>query len=268
MSIHESLVKTEDSSINIETSAEVIKPVFAYASKLVDECKVNLDSDGLSYTAVDPANVAMIGMEVSGDAFETFDVDPTVLGTNLSSLKGSLRAGRQRQGDTINLSVNGDRLATTVHRDYDGTEMDLQNSIRLIDPDSIRQEPEIPDLGLPATATVPRKLLEDVVTQVDEYSDYLSVSSEGEDLVFDGMSEGNNTEAAVSGVVDNDEDDVESQLSLDYIKDAVKAFKKVGVDDLTLKFGQEFPIRIEFETEFNGAEVTGWWFQAPRVQRE
>lgn len=270
MSIHESLVSTEDSSINIETSADVIKPVFGFGSKLADEMKIHFKPEGVSYEVVDATNVAMIGLDVPAKAFDTYDVEETVLGVNLKTTMGALRAGRQRNSDTISLSVDGDRLKTVVQRDYDGTHMDLQNEVRLIDPDSIRGEPEIPDLGLPAEATIPGKLFEDVTDQVDTYSEHILIGSDGNDLVFDGSGVEENTRAVVTGEVENeDSEDVESMFSLDYLKnDAVKAFKAIGADELTVKFGQEFPVRFEFTTELNGAEVTGSWFQAPHIQKE
>lgn len=269
--IHESLTSTEDAQVEIKTTAEVIKPVFGFGSKLAKEMKINFKPDGISYEIVDPSNVAMIGLDVPEEAFETYNVEETTLGVNLKSTMGALRAGRQRKSDSIILSVEGNRLKTVVQRDYDGTHMDLQNSVRLIDPDSIRQEPDIPNLHLPSEATIPRKLFEDVTKQIDTYSDHLSIGSDGDDLVLDGNNaSGENTTAVVEDVVDNENsEDVKSILSLDYIKnDAVKAFKSIGADELTVQFGQEFPVRFEFATELNGVEVEGSWFQAPRIQSD
>lgn len=267
--IHESLVSTEDSSITIETSADVIKPIFGYVSKLVDEIKLNISEDEMSFAAVDPANVAMTGLDVPSEAFETFDVEETTLGVDTSSMMGSLRAGRQSNEDPITLSVEGNRVSTVVQRDYDGTHMDLQSDLRVIDPDSIRQEPEIPDIGLEKEATVPRKLFEDVVKQVDAYSDYLQIKSDDTNLVFNARNAPEGTKAVIPDVMEDSEGEGNSSLSLDYVKkDAVKAFKAIGTDELTFSFGVEFPVRIEFTTELNGTEVTGWWFQAPRIQSD
>lgn len=266
MSIHESLVSTEDSSINIETSADVIKPVFAYGSKLVDETKLHVTNSGLEYTAVDPANVAMVELNAPAECFDAYNVEETVLGLNLSEVMGSLRAGRKRAGDEITLSVTGDRLSSTVQRDYDGTEMDLRNNVRLIDPDSIRQEPDIPELDMPKSAAVPRMLFQDVAEQVYEFSDHIRFASDGDALVIDDNHDA--TTAVVKDALEATDEDVSSTFSLDYIKDEVKAFKAIGADELTVKFGQESPVRFEFTTELNGAEVTGSWFQAPRIQSE
>jgi len=263
MTIHESLTTTEDARITIETTADVIKPVFAFGSKLVDEAKLQIDSSGLSYTAVDPANVAMIGLDVPAGAFETFDVDDTTLGVDMGDVNTALRAGRQSKGDEITLSVEGNRLSSTVQRDYDGTAMDLQNKVRLIDPDSIRQEPELPELDLPKSADIPRSLFRDVVEQVNAVSDHMAFRAEGAALTFDGG--GDKMKAVVKDVVDGREVDVTSELSLDYVKDAKKAFAAIGADELTLHIGQEMPVRFEFETELNGETVNGWWFQAPRI---
>jgi proliferating cell nuclear antigen len=264
MSIHESLVQTDDAQIEIETTASVIKPTIAYGRKLVNELNLHVDSDGLHYEAVDPANVAMVGMDVPKGAFEAYTVDETVIGLNMKQVNSALRAGRQREDDSIVLSYSDEMLSTTVRRDYDGTQLDLQNNFKTIDPDSVRGEPELPDLELDCTATIPRDLFEDVVKAIDITSDYIRLTNEGNDLVVIGEGATDDTRAVIDNVANGGTCD--SIFSLDYIKNnLVKGLKAVDVDEITLHLDEEFPVHIEWETEMNDTTVTGEWFQAPRV---
>lgn len=264
MSIHESLIQTDDAQIELETTADVLKPTLNYGKQLVDELKLHVDSDGMRYESVDPANVAYVAIDVPAEAFESYRADETVIGLNLKTSMKALRAGRKRQEDAITLSYDNQKLSTTVQRDYDGVHMDLQNTFSTIDPDSIRQEPEMPDLDLPVEATIPRTLFEDVVDATNAVSDHIQFESDDGDLLISGKGDTKESAAVVSDVVDGE--GANSIFSLDYFTSGVvDALKTVGVDEVTLQLGEDFPVIIEWETELNGATVTGEWLQAPRV---
>ena len=276
--VHERLFgEPTDANVSLKATADVIKPVFQYPSHLIDEMKVRFEEDRIGFDAVDPANVAMVGMTVPAGVFENYESGGAEHGMNISTVKSALRAGRKSEGDVIKMETAGTRMQTAVKRDYAGTQMDLCDDLRLIDPDSIRDEPEMPDLDFEAEATVPRKAFEAGLEQVDKYSDAMELRNVGSDLVLSkpgaAVEERNEEDeedysgAILRDVVDADED-VCSWFSLDYLKDSTKAFAAVGADELTIKFGDEIPIEIHFSKEVNGEEITGYWSQAPRIKPE
>lgn len=264
--VTESLVETDDATATIETTADVLKPAIGYARNLVDECKLHVDGDGLYYLAVDPSNVGMVSAYVPAACFETYDVDETTIGLDLAETMGALRLGRQSQQDTISLNYSNEMLQTSVHRDYDGTALSLEHSFKTIDPGSIREEPDPPELSYPATATIPRDLFGDVVESVGALSDRLRFANDGDDLVFVvlGGDDDDSVRAVVDGVVDGGS--VDSLFSLDYLETALSSFAAIGADQLTFHFGEEIPVRIEWEVELNEDPVTGYWLQAPRIR--
>lgn len=60
-------------------------------SDLVIEVRIKISEFGLSITAMDPANVAMIGFKLPKSAFSKFEAGNEVLGINLENLKRVLR---------------------------------------------------------------------------------------------------------------------------------------------------------------------------------
>ena len=63
-------------------------------SELVMEVRLKVNEFGMSITATDPANVAMVGFKLPKSAFSQFETDTEVLGINLDNLKRILkRAG-------------------------------------------------------------------------------------------------------------------------------------------------------------------------------
>lgn len=261
------LIETDDAQINIETTADVIKPIFSYAQKHVDEVRAHFDTKGVHYSVVDPANVAMAKLHAPKGVFESYDVDETVVGLNLSSTMQALRAGRKRNGDTITLSYEDMNLSTTVHRDYDGTAMDLQTNLQTIDPDAIRQEPDIPDLEFDVSATLNRTLFEDVVDAVDEISEFIRVEDVNGDLLISGESDVSDARGLVNDVVEGKGAD--SIYSLDYITNGlIKSLKTVGVDEFQIQLGEEYPMHVKWNKEVNGETIEGSYFMAPRIQSE
>lgn len=267
--IHESLVPTDDAEFELRGPASAVKPMFGYADALVDELRVHVTEDGLEYKVVDSANVAMCELTVPAAVFDTYDVTETTIGLNINSVTSALRAGRQRQDDQIVLSYADEHLSTTVQREYDGSHMDLQTTQATIDPDSIRAEPDIPDNleeSFIATATLSRPMFRDAVETVHAVTDYTRFTPTGDDLRISGESGISSTSVVVRDAATGEPAD--SLFSLDYIMDLVDALAAVDADEITLHLGDEFPVRVEWTAEWNDAEVSGVWFQAPRIQSD
>ena len=80
--------------IKLENASALSKSI-DLISELVAEVKIKINEFGLSITAIDPANVAMVSLKVPKKSFSEFDVGSETLGVNLDSLKRILK----RSGD-------------------------------------------------------------------------------------------------------------------------------------------------------------------------
>ena len=77
------LVKLDDPTM--------LSKVIEVISELVTEVRIKLNEFGMSITAIDPANVAMVKFKLPKSAFSQFETGNEVLGINLDSLKRILR---------------------------------------------------------------------------------------------------------------------------------------------------------------------------------
>jgi len=261
--IHESLLPADESTFELTAPASVVKPIFAYANALADEVRLHITTDGIEYRLVDPANVAMVELAVPAAAFDQYDVEETVIGVHIDQLRDALRAGRKRQDDEIRLSYNREHLSTTVQREYDGAHMDLQTTVATIDPDSLREDPELQDLEWHAEATVQRDMLRDAVATVNAVSEHITFEHKDDDLHISGKSDTSDASAIIHDGASGE--NVGSIYSLDYITDMIDGLTTVGAETVDLSLGEEYPIQAEWTTEWNSAEVSGTWFQAPRI---
>ena len=76
--------------VKIDTPG-VLSKAIDLISELVTEVRINVSEFGLSITAMDPANVSMVGFKLPKSAFSQFEAGKEVLGVNLDNLKRILK---------------------------------------------------------------------------------------------------------------------------------------------------------------------------------
>jgi len=241
-------------------SAETLGTALDSVSVLVDECKIHLNEDGIEIRAVDPANVGMVDLSLSADAFESYEADGGLIGVNLSRLEDIV--GMADSGQLVELEL--DEETRKLHIQIDG----LEYTLALIDPDSIRQEPDIPDLDLASEIVIEGADIDRAVTAADMVSDHIALGVDETDEQFYVDAEGDTDDVHLEldrdHLIDLQAGPAYSLFSLDYLKDMNKAIDKDA--EVTLELGEEFPVKIHFDiAEGNGA-VT--FMLAPRIQSD
>ncbi|WP_435334177.1 DNA polymerase sliding clamp [Haloarchaeobius sp. TZWWS8] len=241
-------------------SADTLKTTLDSVSVLVDECKIHLNEDGFEIRAVDPANVGMVDLRLSAAAFESYEADGGVIGVNLSRLEDI--AGMADSGQLVELEL--DEETRKLHIQIDG----LEYTLALIDPDSIRKEPDIPDLDLPAEVTVEGKDINRAVKAADMVSDHIALGVDADKKTFFVNAEGDTDDVHLEldeeDLIDLQAGNARSLFSLDYLKDMDKAIPKDA--EVTLELGEEFPVMIHFDIAEGQGTVL--FVLAPRIQSD
>ena len=237
-----------------------IKDFVGTLRAIVDEAKFNIGPDGLQVRAVDPANVAMDDGVLSAGAFESYDASEGILGLNLERLEEVLKLANR--GDLVELSFNTNTFKLVIH--IDGIEF----TIACIDPDSIRMEPEIPDMDLPASFTVDEAQISRGVKAADMVSDHIQLRcDETEQAVFieaEGDTDDVCLELTEEEYIAITAVDAEALFSLDYVKDISRKFPKGA--EISITFGTDFPMMIEYEFADGECEILS--MIAPRIRSD
>lgn len=215
---------------------------------VVNEARIHIEEDRLWARAVDPANVAMVESTLREEAFESFDAEPgdsdlTTLGINTKKLKDILQLGGRSDTTTLRLDTETHRLNLSVG----ATSYDLA----LIDAASIRDEPDLPDLDLPAEVVVEWRFVEQGINAADMVSDHAQFHADPEGAL--GLYAYGDTDNTVTELVSqlesfsmSGEDVAETLISLDYLTNV-----GYGIPDdetvVTLNVGEEFPVELEFD---------------------
>jgi proliferating cell nuclear antigen len=241
-------------------SASTLRDALDSVSVLVDECKIRLNEDGIGIRAVDPANVGMVDLTLEAAAFESYEADGGVIGVNLARLEDI--AGMGNSGDLVHLEL--DEETRKLHIRIDG----LSYTLALIDPDSIRQEPDIPDLDLAAEIVVEGAQLDRGIKAADMVSDHIRLRvDEGTETFFieaQGDTDDVDLELGRDDLIDLAAGAADSLFSLDYLKDMNKAIP--GDAEVTVELGEEFPVKLHYDLAEGQGHVT--YMLAPRIQSD
>jgi proliferating cell nuclear antigen len=241
-------------------SADVLGETLDSVGVLVDECKIHCNEDGLEIRAVDPANVGMVDLRLEAAAFESYEADGGLIGVDLARLSDIV--GMADAGQLVDLSLDEETRKLEIR--IDG----LEYTLALIDPDSIRQEPDIPDLDLPAEIVMEGRELDRAVTASDMVSDHVALGVDADDETFyvdaAGDTDDVHLELGADDLIALSAGDAHSLFSLDYLQDMNRAIPADA--EVTVRLGEEFPVRMTFSTAEGLGEVT--YLLAPRIQSE
>lgn len=243
-------------TVSKSTLGDVIEDV----DVLVDECKIHFTEDGMSIRAVDPANVGMVDTSLQKAAFESYEAAGTTIGVNTGRLRDIISMA---QSDSlINISLNEETRTLLIK--FDG----LSYTLGLIDPDSIRQEPDIPDLDLPAEIILEGNQLSRGISAADMVSDHIEFSVDESEETFHIAAEGDTDDVDLKldseDVINLTPGPAESLFSNDYLKMINKAIPKSA--EVTISVGESFPIDLKFE--YAEGLGTTQYVLAPRIQSD
>jgi proliferating cell nuclear antigen len=241
-------------------NASTLRDSLDAVSVLVDECKIRLNEEELSIRAVDPANVGMVDLTLEAAAFESYEADGGVIGVNLDRLEDI--AGMANSDDLVHLEL--DEETRKLHIEIEG----LSYTLALIDPDSIRQEPDIPDLDLPAEITLEGAQLNRGIKAADMVSDHIRLRVDETEETFHIEAEGDTDDVDLKltseDLIDLTAGPADSLFSLDYLKDMNKAINADA--EVRVELGEEFPVKLHYEFAEGLGNVT--FMLAPRIQSD
>ena len=255
--------------MTVVVRAEVLQQVVDQLLTIVDEAIFRIGYDGLAVRAVDPANVAMVDMDVDPGAFESTGEGMFPIGVNLQKLDDYIDGASG--GDLITLSV--DPEVRKVEIDHTNVEVEMAG----IDPDALRGEPDIPEIEHSAEFTADAKVLRDSVENADLVSDHVELKADVDEEALVVTGRGDIDE--IQTVAGEDElteanfaEEVVSLFSLPYLVGGSQGGSKYGGilkplssgTEVTGRLDDEMPIFLnyEFADGFGSVEM----MLAPRIE--
>ena len=238
--------------------AEKLKDAIESISTLVDEARFKLTADGISVRAVDPANVAMVSLDLAKDAFDSFEATEGELGIDLTKLNGIMEMADKNDNIELSLDEAAHKLVIRMR--------EISYTISLLDPSSIRKEPKVPALDLPAHIVIRGEDLKRAVRAAEKVSDYMSMGVRGEVFFMEAEGDTDNVQLEMTKdqLIDLKAGEAKSLFSLDYLTDISKIAGKAG--EVSIDIGKDYPLKVRFKIAEGHGDVS--YMLAPRVESE
>lgn len=242
--------------MNITARQETFRMIVDILSTLVEEARFNFDQEKLTIRVVDPSHVAMIKMEVDAAAFESWEVDETVLGLELSKIS-----------KLVQLANSGDLIVVNFNDAVGKAEFqvgEIERTIRPLDRTNL-PEPNVPELGTKVSVSLSGAKFARALKAADQVGDLVTFSIDQNRFSVHVAGESD----AVNVTYESGElqelvcdSPVKSQYSLQYLLPLAKRIEST-VETVTARFDDNYPLRLEFQFAEGGADVV--YFLAPRV---
>lgn len=248
---------TDPDGVSFTVESSTLDEFISYATCLVDECRIDLDpQEGISIRAADPANVGMTSPVLQPAACESYSADGYI-GMNIERFADII--GMADKGDLITVEL--DQQTRKLDISFDG----LEYTMALIDPESIQEESDIPDLDLPSEVFVEASQLSRGVSAADMVSDHIRLSTDPDNETFHIEAEGDTDDVDLEldgdDLIDITAGDANSLFSLDYLKDMLDPIDSDA--EVHVQLGNEFPVKLHVEFAEGLGQNT--FLLAPRI---
>lgn len=222
-------------------------------SELVTEVKIRFDDFGMSITAIDPANVAMVNFKIPKSSFSQYDSNSEVLGINLDNLKQVLKRCGVKSSLVLEKKENllNIQIYDRIKRNFTLSLIELET-----------EDKELPNLEYAAKVEINSI---DFIASIEDcaiVADSCSFIVEGGNFIIEGkglnsaMSEFSGDEAQIEA------ETCKAKYSLEYLQKFLKGAKLC--EKSVLRFANDHPLRIDFKT----SEMVLIFILAPRVETD
>jgi len=235
-------------------SPKLLSDIVTIISDLVVEVKIKVNKEGMSLTAIDPANVAMVYFKIPSDLFSQFEVEnEQVLGVNLENFKSILR--RCSLGSSLTLNKEDNLLKLTIQ---DKIKRDF--TLALIDIEA--EEKEMPKWEFNSVVKMDSQSFTEVVEDCLVVSDACTFIASPSNFVVEAHGLNSARAEFSTDEVEIYSDNSAARFSLEYLNKFIKGAKISS--RVTISFSENHPMRIDFPT----GNVMLSFVLAPRVEQE
>ena len=225
-------------------------------SELVTEVRLKVNEFGMSITAMDPANVSMIGFKIPRSAFTQFEVGKEELGINLENLKKVLK--RCGTKSSLILEKKENMLNILIQ---DRIKRNFSLSLIEIESEDINFNEKTSRMEFVSRVELSSLDLIDSIEDCAVVSDACSFIIENGKFIIE--SKGlNSARAEFSDDSTITGENCKSRYSLEYLSKFVKGSKLC--DKTVLNFSQDHPLKMDIRA--NNIELN--FILAPRVETE
>lgn len=239
-------------------SAELLQDAIKAMSAVIDEARFEIAPDEISTRAVDPANAAMVTLELSRNSFVLLEGTEGEIGIDLGRFVEIL--GMADRNDEIELELDPD-----THK-LDISMGGFSYTLSLLDPSTMRKAPMVPALDLPAEITISGGVFKRMIKAAEMVSDHMSMGVHDGVFFMEATGDADHVRLDLTGsdLISITPAEVRSLYSLDYLSDISKGVG--GAGEVVINLGRDLPAIIRFELADGDCKIK--YVLAPRIESD
>ena len=238
----------------------IFKELIDVIAAMVTECRMHVSPEGFKTRAVDTANVAMVSLELSSDAFASYDASENEIGVDINKMKNIVAMMDKDESLSLELPDGGHKIEMS----FSG----YKYSIALLDVNTVRKDPNPPTISLPGKVVISGSALYNSIKAAALVSDKIAFGINPDKGVFfmeaDGDMDHIYYELAKDELVSFVPAEARSLFSLDYLKDLGRVMSKS--DQVEIHIGVDHPVKFSFSIADGKGHVE--YLLAPRIEAD
>jgi proliferating cell nuclear antigen len=223
----------------------LLTKVVEIISELVAEVRIKINEEEMSISAMDPANVAMVGFKISKNAFSQYEVSKEILGINLEDLKRILK--RCGAGSSLILEKEENLLKIQIN---DRIKRNFTLNLIDVESEDIDFKEKISNMEFSSLVELNSSDLISSIEDCGIVAESCSFIIKDEKFVIEAKS----LNSAMS--------EFSAKYSLEYLQKFMKSAKLS--EKSILHFAEDHPLKIDFKSQ----DMELNFILAPRVENE
>ncbi|MBU7031572.1 MAG: proliferating cell nuclear antigen (pcna) [Theionarchaea archaeon] len=237
--------------------AKTWKKIINAIASIIEEVSIDVTSEGIKFTAMDPSHISMVDFHMGKEHFEEYELtEETSLGLDIDENRKIIN--RSKPDDILTLEADETKITLTFQQ-RDG-ETVRRFGIPLIDVIG-GEKYKVPHLDTTSMIRLPSYVFDDAIKDAYIISD--NVTFIAQPALFRVKAEGDtgSIETEIREWVEYDvKEESTSTFNLSYLTDVAKSVE----NEITLNLGNDMPLKLAFTLD--NAEIL--FILAPRVERE
>jgi len=254
-----------EAEINVGELIDCMEQITAISDRGI----LNIVADGWKVNMVDPANVALISLELQSGVFDKFEFETEEseegikIGLDFENLLGMLRLWKEGKKVELKLDEHAEKLF--LKSDI------FEYSVSLLELSSLIREPKLPKLNFPVQVIIETEEFRRAIRAMSFHSDHVMLGVDGEQFYMEAKDErdamsisANHLRSVLRKVfpLKKERGNFHSRHSLEYLSAMCNGM--THAKNLTLNFGMDYPLQIDFDAGKKKVR----YLLAPRIDQE
>ena len=237
--------------------ADVLRTTIDAISALVTECRLHYSESEIHTSAVDTANVAMVNLRLARDAFSEYSSSEGEIGLDIAKFKNIF----SMLGKTSNISLHYPDGSNKIDLTFEG----YKYSIALLDTNTLKKDPNTPNIELPGQVTLSGNDVYSAIKAASVVSDKIWFVIDPVEKSFYTNAEGDTDHIRRDfngdDIISCNYVEAKSLFSIDYLKDMGKV---MSGNEVTISLGINHPARFSFSIANGKGHID--YLIAPRIE--